>query len=227
MQMPPGSSHRRIEPLQMPRLHDAAKSTRQIQNPVSIGQTRSQRLLHQQIDPGSQQHIRSRSMMNRRHADRSSIQPAHSAQTSLNALEGGNAEISSCLRRDSRILIDDSHKLNLMTGILKLTIDAQMIAPKGARSNNSNSQWTRTRHLFAGRRFDSLAATRIQLEQVRHLVIRFCSRSNAKAGGACAFAADIGLSSDKLEQIERNIFRAARRCVGFHEVVPHFSLARS
>jgi hypothetical protein len=163
-------------------------------------------------------------MMHRRHADRGSIEPANRTQAGSNVLEAGNAKLRRSLSRDRSIAIDDSNKLNIVTSILKLAIDTEVIAPKGSDPDDSNPQWTRTCHLF-DRRFDSLAAPRIQLEQVRHLVIRLRRSRHAKARGPSSLAADIGLCSDKLQQIERDIFRAPRRCGGFHELVPHFSLA--
>jgi hypothetical protein len=146
MQMASRSGYGRIEPLEMPGLDDAAMDASQLQNPVSIRQIGSQRLFNQQIDAGNQQRLRCRSMMNGRHADRSNIKPADSAQARRDAVEASDTELSGCFRRDSRILIDDRDKLKLVAGILKLAIDAKMIAPEGPSSNNGDTQWTCTRH---------------------------------------------------------------------------------
>jgi hypothetical protein len=54
-----------------------------------------------------------------------------------------------------------------------------------------------------------------------HLVLlRFGAGGYTESGGTGALAPYIGLGCDELKQIERDIFGAARRVGGFHEVVP-------
>src|SRR5260370_17431873 len=103
MQMLPCRGHGRIEALQMPGLHDAAILTAQLENTVSIGEARGQRLLNQQIDTRSQQRLRSGSMMHRRHTDRSSVERTHPRPTRLNRLESGNTELCRSLTRATKV----------------------------------------------------------------------------------------------------------------------------
>ena len=159
MQVLPRRRHSRVEALQMPRLHDAPMLAAHLQNTVSIGEARGQRLLNQQIDARGQQRLRSGSMMHRRHADRSSIERTHRRQARLNSLKARHPELSRGFRSDSRVAVHHSSKLNRLPRLFQLAIDAKMIAPEGSRSNHGNAEWSRGRHYFFSVRFSTGAST--------------------------------------------------------------------
>ena len=146
MQMLPRRSHRRIESLQMPRLHNPPMLAAQLQNAIRIGKVRSQRLLDQQIDARDQQRLRSRSMMYRRHTDRSRIEPPNRRQTSLNRRKARSPEPLRSLSSNSGVAIDHTNQLDSLTRLFKLTINTKMVPPEGSRSNNGNAEWLRSRH---------------------------------------------------------------------------------
>jgi hypothetical protein len=135
------SRDRWVEPFQMTSLNDAAMFAAQLENPVGIGEIRSQRLLDQQIDPRRQQRLGSRGVMHRRHTHRRSIDPADRSQTGFNRLEARDLELLSGGGQRSRITIHNADKLNILARLLQFAIDPQMVAPKGARTDDDNPQW--------------------------------------------------------------------------------------
>jgi hypothetical protein len=139
---------RRIETLQMSHLNDAAVPGGQLKNPVGIGEIRSERLFNQKVDSRSQQGLGSRGMMHRRHTHGCSINLSNRSQTGLDGLEGGDLELCGSGGKRSRIAVHNSDKLDMLTGLLQFAIDTQMVAPEGARANNDNPQWRRSRHYF-------------------------------------------------------------------------------
>jgi hypothetical protein len=64
-------------------------------------------------------------------------------QTGFNRLEGGNTELCRGFGCDCGVAIDDCGKLNRLSGLLELTIDAEMIAPEGSRSDDDDAEWLR------------------------------------------------------------------------------------
>jgi hypothetical protein len=146
MQVLARSSHRRIEALQMPRLHDAPVLATQLQDPISICKARSQRLLDQQVDTRDQQQLRSRGMMHRRHTDRRRIKSSNRRQTSLNRRKPRNPELLRSLSRNRGVAIDNASKFDRLTRLLEFTIDTKMVAPEGSRSNKGNAEWLQSRH---------------------------------------------------------------------------------
>ena len=87
-------------------------------------------------------------MMHRRHAHRSRIELPNSSKATLNALEAGNAKLVRSRSHNRGIAVDDSNQVNRLTCLLKLAIHPEMVAPEGARSDNSNPQWLFARHYF-------------------------------------------------------------------------------
>jgi hypothetical protein len=130
----------------MPGLHDSAMLSAQLQNAIGIGKIRSQRLLDEKIDARGQKRLRSRSMMHRRHTDRSRIEPPNPRQTRLNRREAGNPELLRNLSGNNGVAIDHTNQLDSLTRLFKLTIDPKMVPPEGSRSNNGNPKWLQTRH---------------------------------------------------------------------------------
>jgi hypothetical protein len=66
-----------------------------------------------------------------------------SRQAGLYRLEGGNTELCRSFCCDFGVEIDDCGKLNRLSGLLELTIDAEMIAPEGSRSDDGDAEWLR------------------------------------------------------------------------------------
>jgi hypothetical protein len=131
----------------MPGLHDASMLAGKLQNAVRISQARGQRLLDQKVDTRSQQRLRGRRMMHRRHTDRSSIKRPR-RQTRLDRLEAGYTKPLRGLRSNARVAVDHSNKLDRLPRLLKLTIYAKMVAPEGPCSNNGDAKWIGRRHYF-------------------------------------------------------------------------------
>jgi hypothetical protein len=125
----------------MPRLNDAAIPAAQLQYLVGIGEVGSQRLLDQQIDPSRQQRPGSRRMVHRRDADRRSIHPARRGEASFNAVEAGNPELCGGIGQRSRVAVHNANKLDIAASLLKLAIDAQVVAPEHACADNDDVQW--------------------------------------------------------------------------------------
>jgi hypothetical protein len=72
---------------------------------------------------------------------------------------------------------------------------------------------------------DHLAAAGIEFEEMSDLIVGLGAGGYAEAGGTGAFVSDVSLGCDKFEQIERDVFCAARCVDGFHEVIPLVSLS--
>jgi hypothetical protein len=69
-------------------------------------------------------------------------------------------------------------------------------------------------------RFNGYAAASVELEQLGELIFGLGSRRKAEAGRRGALGAEIGVCGYELEEIESDVFRAARCGVaiaGFHK----------
>jgi hypothetical protein len=82
------------------------------------------------------------------HADRHRIWPTHCSHTRFNTAEAGDAELRRRLRGDRSVMIDNANELDTLPRLLKLAIDAQMIAPERPGSHNRDAQWLRSWHYF-------------------------------------------------------------------------------
>src|SRR5882757_865907 len=98
-------------------------------------------------------------MMHRRHTDRSSVERPYPSQARLDGREARHAELRSSFSRHSRVAVHHRRKHNRLARLLKLTVDAKMIAPEGSRSNHGNAKWSRGRHYFFSVRFSTGAST--------------------------------------------------------------------
>jgi hypothetical protein len=69
-------------------------------------------------------------------------------------------------------------------------------------------------------RFNGYAAAGVELEQLGYLIFGLGTRGKAEAGRRGAFGAEIGVGGNEFEEIESDVFRAARCGVaiaGFHK----------
>ena len=69
------------------------------------------------------------------------------------------------------------------------------------------------------RRFDGYTAAGVEVEELGELVFGLGGRGKAEAGGGSALGAEVGVSGNELEEIESDVFRAARSgggVAGFH-----------
>jgi hypothetical protein len=70
------------------------------------------------------------------------------------------------------------------------------------------------------RRFNGYAAAGVELEELGELIFGFRSGGKAEAGRGRAFRAEVRVGGNELEEIESDVFRAARSGVviaGFHK----------
>ena len=70
------------------------------------------------------------------------------------------------------------------------------------------------------RRFNGYAAAGVELEQLGELIFGLGGGGKAEAGGGSALGAEVGVGGNELEEIESDVFRAARSGVviaGFHK----------
>ena len=71
------------------------------------------------------------------------------------------------------IAVDDGDQLDVRAGLFEFAIDTKVIASEDSCSDNSDAQWRSWCHLLGGR-FHSLAATRVEFEQLCDLLFGFC-----------------------------------------------------
>jgi hypothetical protein len=70
------------------------------------------------------------------------------------------------------------------------------------------------------RRFNGYAAAGVELEELGELIFGLGSGGKAEAGRGGAFGAEVGVSGNEFEEIESDVFGAARSGVavaGFHK----------
>ena len=143
----------RVEALEMSGLHDASVFAAQLENAVGIGEAGGERFFDQKIETCGEKRRCSGSVMHGGHADRGSIERACCRQTLLDGREAGYAELCCGFGGDGWVAVDDGGKLDRLTCLFELTIDAKMVAPEGSRSNNGDAKWMRAGHYFFSVRF--------------------------------------------------------------------------
>jgi hypothetical protein len=70
------------------------------------------------------------------------------------------------------------------------------------------------------RRFDGYAAAGVELEELGELIFGLGGGGKSEAGRGGAFGAEIGVGGNEFEEIESDVFRAARSggaVAGFHK----------
>lgn len=97
--------------------------------------------------------------------------------------------------------------------MFELAVDTEMIAAKGAGTDDRDGKWSHGLLLGRGR-LDSLTATSVELQKLGDLVLGLGRRRWTEAGGSGAGAADVGVRGDELEQVESDVFGATGRGVG-------------
>ena len=130
-----------------------------------------------------------------------------------------------------RIWIDNGRELYGKSGAFQLPVHAQMVAAEGACTDYGNpdgfiaGSFSPAGHLLH-RALYSLAASAIQLEQLRHLVFGLRRAGYAETNRrCCSLRAEVRGRCDELQQIERDILGATGADVTFHsQCILHFKI---
>ena len=155
-------------------------------------------------------------------ADRGGVERARCGEALFDGGEGGDAEFCCGFGGGGGVAVDDGGELDGLAGLFEFAVDTEMIAPEGARSDNGDAgvdlrgTLLLVSPVFDGG-FDCLAAADVEFEEFLHLIVGLGGRTDAEAGGSWCLAAYVGLGGDELEEVERDVFSAARCVDRFHE----------
>ncbi|HVX57492.1 MAG TPA: hypothetical protein VHA37_07210, partial [Candidatus Saccharimonadales bacterium] len=83
------------------------------------------------------------------------------------------------------------------------------IAAESSDSDDRDSQWTGSSHLLDGS-FHRFAAARVQIQQLCHLILGLGRWGCRETGGSAGFPGEIRMRGDKLQQVQGDVFGAAR-----------------
>jgi len=122
--------------------------------------------------------------------------------------EGGDAELRGGFGSDGCAGLDDGGELYGLASLLELFVDAKVIASKGSSPDDGDLKWMGGGHLLDGS-FNGLPAARVELQQRGDLIFGLGRRCNAEPGGTAGLSGDVRRCSDKLQQIQGDVFGAA------------------
>lgn len=77
--------------------------------------------------------------MHRWYTDGRNVKRSRRRETSLDGLEGRDAELLGSFRQDSGVAVHNCGKLDGFARLLQLPIDAKMVSPEGSCSNDSDA----------------------------------------------------------------------------------------
>jgi hypothetical protein len=132
--------HSRVEALKVARLQDAVAYVGDADQVVCFSEGCGQRFFNQQIDTGLEQLSGNSMMMDRRNGHRRCIQAQIGSQQLGRRRIDGNLILGGGFGGARGVRLDARDQGDAEPGVLKLAVNTEMIAAKGAGAGNSNAQ---------------------------------------------------------------------------------------
>jgi hypothetical protein len=133
----------------MARLEDALLQARNADQVVRLSESRGERLFDEQIDAGLEQLRRYGVMMNRGNGDGGRVEAKIGSQQLRRRRIDRDLVLGGGFRGAGGVGLDAGNQGDAEPGVLKLAVDTEMIAAKGAGAGNSNAQNGRARYFPA------------------------------------------------------------------------------
>jgi hypothetical protein len=136
-------THGGVEALEVSGLDDARVLAGEADDLVSFGEAGGEGLLDEQVDPGTQQQFSAVGVLDGWDAEGGSVDAEFGARRShagghagFDGWEGADAIVGLGLRARTLVGVDYGRELDRKAGLLKLAVDAKVIAPEDARSHH-------------------------------------------------------------------------------------------
>ena len=195
-----------IEAFEMSGLKDASVTPGEGDELVGLGERSGEGFFDEAVDAGGEKLRGDGAVMDGGHGDDGSVESEIGRERGIDGGEDGNAVAFGDRGGARRIRLNGGDEGSLG----HLAEDAQMVAPEGSGADHGDA-----RRMDCGRQSglasgDDGEASAVEVEKLVDLIFGLGRRRTAEAGGRRCGTAEAGAGGDEFQQVERDIFVAAR-----------------